>query len=277
VPRLRAVPRSQEPRPDRPRLAELLVRRGIITSEQMQAALARQRIRELPLGEILLAEGAITEAQLLDALAWQYQTTVLPADSAPPDPEPGIAALMPAQQAARLSAVPLRRAGVALVVMTDRPDRKAEIAAAQAHDGPVLLALAGRALMQQAITATYGTELARLAEARTPGSYSCRDWNAPLATRRGLAALLALVGAALLAPALVVAVLFGMGVLIAAVNAALKWMALHSLSRPAPEGRDDLPQPLPGAARGHDHAAAFSRTRYRGPPRAPDRAARLPP
>ena len=234
VPRLRAVPRSQEPRPARPRLAELLVRRGIITSEQMQAALARQRIRELPLGEILLAEGAITEAQLLDALAWQYQTSVLPADAAPPDPEPGIAALMPAQQAARLSAVPLRRAGVALVVMTDRPDRKAEIAAALAHDGPVLLALAGRARMHQAITATYGAELARLAEARTPGSYSCRDWNAPLATRRGLAALLALVGAALLAPALVVAVLFGMGVLIAAVNAALKWMALHSLSRPAP-------------------------------------------
>lgn len=232
TPYLRAVTDDQSG-PARPRLAELLLEQGAIDEDQMRAALVSQRHRDLPIGEILVTQGAISEDRLLQALAQQNDTQLLPADHPPPDP--ALAGLLPAGLAIRLNAVPLRRAGSALVVMTNRPDRAEEIRAALAdHDGPILLALASRDRMQAALTGVYGRELARIAEARTPGPYSCRDWDAPRAFRRWMAVLLVVAAALLLAPGAVVAGLCALGVLIAAVNATLKWLALHGIDLPPP-------------------------------------------
>lgn len=231
MPYLRPVPDASIPL-ERPRLAELLLSQGAITADQMRAALVSQRHRDLPIGEILVTQGAITEDRLLQALSEQFQTRILPPDA--PAPDPALAALMPAKRAIRLNAVPLRRAGSALVVMTNRPDRADRIRNAVAgHDGPVLLALAGRDRMQAALTGSYGAELARLAEARTPGPYSCRDWNTPRAIRRCLAVMLLFLAAMLLAPGAIVAGLFALAVLISALNSMVKWLALHQMSRPA--------------------------------------------
>ena len=230
TPYLRAVA-DDKSGPARPRLAELLLEQGAIVEDQMRAALVSQRHRDLPIGEILVTQGAISEDRLLQALAQQNDTQLLPADHPPPDP--ALADLLPAGLAIRLNAVPLRRAGSALVVMTNRPDRAEEIRAALAdHDGPILLALASRDRMQAALTGVYGRELARIAEARTPGPYSCRDWDAPRAFRRWMAVLLVVAAALLLAPGAVVAGLCALGVLIAAVNATLKWLALHGIDLP---------------------------------------------
>lgn len=200
----------------------------------MQTTLASQRQRDLPIGEILVTQGAISEDRLLQALADQFGTQVLPADHPPPDP--GLAALLPAGLAIKLNALPLRRAGSALVVMTNRPDQADAIRdALNGHDGPVLLALASRDRMQAALTGVYGGELARIAEARTPGPYSCRAWDTQRAFRRWLAVLLAVLGALLFAPDLVIAALFSLGVLVSAVNATLKWLALHGVSLPPSE------------------------------------------
>ena len=200
----------------------------------MQTTLASQRQRDLPIGEILVTQGAISEDRLLQALADQFGTQVLPADHPPPDP--GLAALLPAGLAIKLNALPLRRAGSALVVMTNRPDQADAIRdALNGHDGLVLLALASRDRMQAALTGVYGGELARIAEARTPGPYSCRAWDTQRAFRRWLAVLLAVLGALLFAPDLVIAALFSLGVLVSAVNATLKWLALHGVSLPPSE------------------------------------------
>lgn len=245
--KLRVVPDAPPP-VRKPRLAQLLFDQGAITAEQMRAALVSQRHRDLPIGEILVTQGAITEARLLQALAEQIGTRLLPEDHPPPDP--ALAGLLPAGLAIRLNAVPLRRAGSALVVMTNRPDRAEEIRAALSdHDEPVLLALASRERMQAALTGVYGNELARIAEARTPGPYSCRDWDAPRAFRRWLAVLLAVCGALLLAPGAVVAGLCALGVLVAAVNATLKWLALHGIDMP-PQAplEDDAPPIHPSSA-----------------------------
>ncbi|WP_306046427.1 glycosyltransferase family 2 protein [Nioella sp. MMSF_3534] len=240
--KLRVVPDARPPL-RKPRLAQLLFDRGAITAEQMHRALVSQRHRDLPIGEILVTQGAISEAQLLDALAEQSGTKLLPEDHPPPDP--ALAGLLPAGLAIRLNAVPLRRAGSALVIMTNRPDRADEIRAALSdHDGPVLLALASRERMQIALTGVYGNELARIAEARTPGPYSCRDWDAPRAFRRWLAVLLAVCGALLLAPGAVVAGLCALGVLIAAVNAMLKWLALHGIDLPPQVRQVDHAPPI---------------------------------
>lgn len=242
VPYLRPVPDAPTA-PPRPRLAELLLDQGAISEAQMRAALDGQRHRDLPVGELLVTQGALSEDRLLEALAQQFGTQVLPADHPPPDA--ALASLLPAGLAIKLNAVPLRRVGSALVVMTNRPDQADAIRdALDRHDGPVLLALAGRDRMQAALTLAYGTELARIAEARTPGPYSCRDWDTRRAFRRWLAVLLAAGGALLLAPAAVVAWLFALGVLVSAVNATLKWLALHGVSLPPSEPVEDAASPV---------------------------------
>ena len=240
----RAVPAATDAA--RPRLAEILIDQGAITPEDMRTALALQRNQDLPLGEILMAHGVISEVQLLRALSVQSGTRLADTGGAPPDPR--LARLMPPKTAARLNALPWRRAGAALVILTNRPDRSDAIRAAVDHDGPVLLALAGRARMHDLLTKAYGDDLARQAEARTPGSFSCRDWRADRALRRWLILVVALTVLGLVAPGVIVALLFGLAIGISVVNTAVKWLALQTEYRSAPlrihEATADCPAPI---------------------------------
>ena len=225
----RAVPASADAA--RPRLAEILIDQGAITHDDMLTGLALQRHQDLPLGEILMAHGVISEVQLLRALSAQYGTRL--ADTGD-DPDPRLTPLMPAKTAAALNALPWRRAGAALVVLTNRPDRAEAIRAAIDHDGPVLLALAGRTRMHDLLTKSYGRDLARQAEARTPGGFSCRNWRADRALRRWLALVFLSVALAFYAPGLVVALLFGAAIGISGVNTIVKWLALQAEYMSAP-------------------------------------------
>ena len=243
-PHLRTVPAG--PDAARPRLAEILIEQGAITPDDMLTALALQRHQDLPLGEILMAHGAISELQLLRALTAQYNTPL--ADTAAP-PDPALTPLMPAKTAAALHALPWRRAGAALVVLTNRPDRDGAIRAAIDHDGPILLALAGRARMQEVLTLAYGRDLARLAEARAPGDLSCREWRADRALRLALALAVGLTAIGLVAPGGVVALLFGLAIGVSAMNTVVKWLALQAEYFSAPFRADtttiDTGRPAP--------------------------------
>lgn len=53
-------------------LGELLLQRGLITAEQLQAALAEQDRSQRPLGEILIALGFVPAATIAQALATQH-------------------------------------------------------------------------------------------------------------------------------------------------------------------------------------------------------------
>jgi type IV pilus assembly protein PilB len=75
------------PRPDGPRLGELLVERGKLTEEQLAEALADQEQSERPLGRILVAQGLLDERGLFGALAEQHGVKVVDLRSAAPDPE----------------------------------------------------------------------------------------------------------------------------------------------------------------------------------------------
>ncbi len=173
-------------------------------------------------------QGLITEAQLLDALAHQFGTTVLP-DTAPP-PDPALADRLPASLALRLSAVPLRLAGPALVLMTNRPDRAEDLRAAVDHSGPVLFAIASRQQMKHALTEIYGRDMIRLAEAKPPTRMSCREWRAKRALRIALIGAAMLVILAIMAPLLIVAGIYGLALVVAISNALMKWLAVHRMS-----------------------------------------------
>ena len=53
------------------RLGELLLNAGVISQENLKAALAEQKVSHLRLGEILIKEGYLTENHLAEALAQQ--------------------------------------------------------------------------------------------------------------------------------------------------------------------------------------------------------------
>jgi type IV pilus assembly protein PilB len=59
------------------RLGELLLEQGVITSQQLQDALERQKQESLPLGETLIRMGAVTENDVLRTLARHLQVDFL--------------------------------------------------------------------------------------------------------------------------------------------------------------------------------------------------------
>ena len=55
----------------RPRLGELLVRAGVVSPEQADAAAAVHRANERTIGQQLVVDGAVTELELAAALSYQ--------------------------------------------------------------------------------------------------------------------------------------------------------------------------------------------------------------
>ena len=59
---------------DVPTIGEILLDAGLVTEEDIEAALAKQRIRGGLLGQRLVDDGAVTREQLMDALRLQAET-----------------------------------------------------------------------------------------------------------------------------------------------------------------------------------------------------------
>src|SRR3990170_8999654 len=61
----------------RPRLGELLVRAGVLSPEQVDAAAAVHRLNERTIWQQLLADGAVTELELAAALSYQVDVPLV--------------------------------------------------------------------------------------------------------------------------------------------------------------------------------------------------------
>ena len=70
----------------RPRLGELLIKKGLITPEQLERALDEQRAMGQGVGRTLVTMGALTELQLHTTLAQHYGVPFLPAEHYPDKP-----------------------------------------------------------------------------------------------------------------------------------------------------------------------------------------------
>jgi type IV pilus assembly protein PilB len=89
-------------------LGALLVRDGLVTEDELDAALAQQRIAgNKRLGEILVERGAVTRSQVARLVAEQYDLPFVELDLARVDVETAL--LLPESLAHRLSALPLGR------------------------------------------------------------------------------------------------------------------------------------------------------------------------
>ena len=216
-------------------LGRILCDLGLITAEDLLAALGRQASTGAPLGRICLAAGMITEAELRDALAAQFGVEACDAARSPPDPSL-TDALDPAYCLAH-GLLPWQRDGKTTVVATSRPQdfaaRLPEIAGALA---PVRMAVASAADIEAALAARHGAALAARAETRVADAESCRNWSRPTPEQRAvtLALVLSAAGLLLLAPGVFFGALFLWALVSLALATGMKAMALAARLLPRP-------------------------------------------
>ncbi|MGM0584483.1 MAG: glycosyltransferase [Pseudomonadota bacterium] len=233
-----AAPAGRAPAPGPP-LGELLVARGVITREKLEAALAAQRGSGARLGEVLVARRLASPAAVADALGRQRDLPLVDPAAKPPDPALVEAAPLSAVVAWR--ALPWRAdAGVpgGVIFATPEPDRAAAEAPALRRafgldaDAPVSFAVCSADAFEAALLALPADRRALRAAGRAPARLSVRGLAGTparaltlLAAGSGLAALLA-------APRLALAALFLAAGLLTLVNLGLRLAAM--LMPPAP-------------------------------------------
>jgi type IV pilus assembly protein PilB len=117
-----AAGRESGPRGARPfRLGDILVAEGIVSRPQLEQALRERRGSSEKIGRLLVRRGLITEDQLVDVLSRQYGVPAVSVGDLTIDPE--ILCLVPAQMARKYEVLPLRRTGTTLTLaMADPTD-----------------------------------------------------------------------------------------------------------------------------------------------------------
>jgi len=111
----------------RPMLGSILLKKGWITPERLDAALAGAKATGMRLGELLITRGWLFEGELAKALAEQFDLEYI--DLTIRSVDPNAARLLPVEVARRMFAVPVRFVGSSgmLVAVADPAD--ADVAA----------------------------------------------------------------------------------------------------------------------------------------------------
>src|SRR6266540_2701778 len=175
-------------RASRPRLGELLVRAGVITPEQADAAAAVHRANERTIGQQLLADHAVTETDLAAVLSYQLDVPFIALHAYPID---DVAALLTPPDLARrhhLLVVGVRDEEI-LAAMADPTDLKGRDALAERSGRRIvpLLALASEIESQQdrrGIAASTGPA-APAVPSRPPGAQTEGRAPSPSEARHG--------------------------------------------------------------------------------------------
>jgi type IV pilus assembly protein PilB len=144
---------SSGPPPRKGMLGQLLVKRGIVTDEQIGAALALQATSGKRLGELLVDIGALDERSLVDALAdyFDMPVTHLRRDA----PDPAALALVPEHLAREHLAIPVHIDGDGLRVAVAQPSDDLRFLLTETTGHSVRLQLAPMSDIRWAIDRSY--------------------------------------------------------------------------------------------------------------------------
>jgi type IV pilus assembly protein PilB len=114
-----SAPASAQPSGGRPLLGASLVRKGRLTAEGLERALAEHERSGLPLGQVLVALGLITTHDLAEALAEQHGLAFIDLGATKLDDESAV--LLPESVARRYQALPVKVEDGTLVVAVADP------------------------------------------------------------------------------------------------------------------------------------------------------------
>jgi type IV pilus assembly protein PilB len=145
-------------------LGALLLREGLVTSEQLEAALLEQQRVSKRLGEILVDQGVVSSRQIAQALAAQYGLDFV--DLADIVPQDEAVARVPEPMARRYQVLPLQVLddGYLLVALAD-PTAVTSAAFVGVLGVRVQLAVADAGALELALDLVYGSAERRRATA----------------------------------------------------------------------------------------------------------------
>ena len=139
------------------RLGDLLVSAGLITHEQLAAALERQKVTKNRLGQELIEEAVITEQQFIDALRMQLGIEFVDLSAAAIEPQ--LAEALPRNIARKYGVVPVRLHGNTLyLAMSDPLNFVAQEEVKTATRKRVVPMISTADGIERAIASLYGNE-----------------------------------------------------------------------------------------------------------------------
>ncbi len=145
---------AADARPASRPLGELLVGRGLVSEENLREALTKQTASGKRLGNLLVELDLLDERALTDVLAEQLGLAVVDLSRAEIDPE--VVALLPEDDARRLSAMPTHRDGSRIeVAVADPLLENLDTQLIEALGSLVRIKLAVRSDLEQAINRNY--------------------------------------------------------------------------------------------------------------------------
>lgn len=136
------------------RLGEVLVAQGSLTSLQLAIALADQQVTNRKLGEIVVDRGFASEDEVARCLAEQYNYPLVDLAT---DPHPDALAMLTADQAVTMQALPLQfREGSIVVAIADPLDLETTDTLMALTEGRAKIAIAPAKALQVMIESCYG-------------------------------------------------------------------------------------------------------------------------
>jgi type IV pilus assembly protein PilB len=139
------------------RLGDMLVKKGLLNMEQLQAALKHQRDQGGRLGSILVDLGFVSDDAIVTALCTQYDVPSVNLAHFQIDPE--VIRLIPIETAIRYQVLPLKKVGTLLTVAITDPTNVLALDEIKFMTGyHVEPVVASQSAIRQAIEQFYGTE-----------------------------------------------------------------------------------------------------------------------
>ena len=105
--------------PPKQQIGQVLIKRGIITAEQLNEALEKQKKDGGLVGELLIRLGYATEQDIIQALAIQYDFPYIPIANY--EIEPDMINLVPEESARKYCLIPMDKIGNLLTVVIANP------------------------------------------------------------------------------------------------------------------------------------------------------------
>lgn len=145
----------------RTQMAQMLLKSGLVTEEQLRVATVEYSRTGDPLGDILVAHGAISEDTLVAALSEQYQMQRVGLTDFEPDLD--LAQRLPEPLAQSFQAVPVAATDGEVILAVARPLDKEQTEAAEAALGTkVRTLLANRSELDQVIQRVWSAQYSEL-------------------------------------------------------------------------------------------------------------------
>ena len=214
-------------------LGTILLRHGSIRPADLVRALEIQSRRQARLGDILRAHGMVSDSAVNAALAEQFSTSVIDAQS--PRPDPRLIDLLGPRRCLQINCLPWQKAGACTLVACSTPDRFEDLRAElEAALGPVVMAVIGETDLHAALISSRRSTLRLMAETCVRDAESCRNWNGRRFSRIMAGLGLALLGATIAAPLAAFLVLFGIVVTALILGTGMKIAAALAQLRSAP-------------------------------------------